>query len=398
MRNIIGSPVEGDSFFDRPAETARLRRDLDTDGKVLLTAPRRVGKTSLVLRVCELERKAGTKAAFLNVEGCGDELGFAEKLLQSLGQAGLHAELGERALGLLRKARQTIGGVKVAADGIDMELGAPEDSDHRSLSRALESVFRKIEDSDATVLIAIDELPEFLVNLSRKEEGPERVRRLLHWLRSLRQTYRTRLRWIFLGSVGLDAFVEERDLGKTVNDLAVHTLDALRTEEAHEFLSRLGASNGLPLSEPVRNEILAQLGWALPHHLQLMFHTLRDLGISPINVASVSTARERLLSPDQVRHFDTWRQRLNEQLTPDHAEAARGLLGALSSDPQGRTRSQLLAVLMASRPGADPGAVEDLLSSLLLRLQRDGYLLESDGRYAFRSFLLREFWHRREIR
>jgi len=30
--------------------------------------------------------------------------------------------------------------------------------------------------------------------------------------------------------------------------------------------------------------------------------------------------------------------------------------------------------------------------------QRDGYLLESAGRYAFRSFLLREYWHRREVR
>jgi len=36
-------------------------------------------------------------------------------------------------------------------------------------------------------------------------------------------------------------------------------------------------------------------------------------------------------------------------------------------------------------------------SWLLQMLQRDGYLLESRGKYTFRSFLLRDYWHRRYI-
>ena len=53
---------------------------------------------------------------------------------------------------------------------------------------------------------------------------------------------------------------------------------------------------------------------------------------------------------------------------------------------------------MSTRQAADAAAVEDQLARLLLMLQRDGYLLESKGSYAFRSFLLREYWHRREVR
>jgi hypothetical protein len=53
---------------------------------------------------------------------------------------------------------------------------------------------------------------------------------------------------------------------------------------------------------------------------------------------------------------------------------------------------------MSTRQSADPAAVEDQLARLLSMLQRDGYLLEKAGRYAFRSFLLREYWHRREVR
>src|SRR5436305_12327364 len=104
MRNIIGSPPEGDDFFDRPRILAKLRRELDNLANILLVAPRRVGKTSLVLRLCEQWRSdPKRKAVFLNVEGRGDELAFAEKLIDELGKAGLNPELLTRALGIFAK-------------------------------------------------------------------------------------------------------------------------------------------------------------------------------------------------------------------------------------------------------------------------------------------------------
>lgn len=50
MHNLIGKPAEGEDFFDRVRETRRIWDRLDTDN-VLLLAPRRVGKTSLMLRL-----------------------------------------------------------------------------------------------------------------------------------------------------------------------------------------------------------------------------------------------------------------------------------------------------------------------------------------------------------
>ena len=52
---------------------------------------------------------------------------------------------------------------------------------------------------------------------------------------------------------------------------------------------------------------------------------------------------------------------------------------------------------MSRQPSADSQFVEERLAWLLQMLQRDGYLLESQGRYGFRSFLLRDYWHRRYI-
>ncbi|MDQ3773238.1 MAG: hypothetical protein M3461_02095 [Pseudomonadota bacterium] len=47
MRNMTGPVVRGEDFFDREHEQARFWRDLETDN-LLLLAPRRVGKTSLM--------------------------------------------------------------------------------------------------------------------------------------------------------------------------------------------------------------------------------------------------------------------------------------------------------------------------------------------------------------
>jgi uncharacterized protein len=397
MRNITGSPAEDRDFFDRPKDLARLQRELANQANLLLTAPRRVGKTSLVLRLCELERAQDRAAVFLNVEGCCDELSFAEKLVGTLQQAGLQPSLLGRVSMAFRKVRQTFQGMKVGA-GIDVEMGETEDPDHSTLGRTLESIFRKIEEAGKDVLIVIDEMPELLLALSKQESGAERVGQLLHWLRALRQTYRKHIRWIFLGSIGLDSFVDDRNLRKTINDLTPCGLDALTAAEADDFLDRLGKDNHLPIAPPVRKLIITRVGWPLPHHLQIVFHALVDGGTKTVDAAAVDRAIDFLLRPENLSQFDTWRQRLGEQFGVSDAAAARDILRHLCQHASGRARAEVLNALMSTRAQADPAAVEEQLGRLLQMLLRDGYVLEKDGSYAFRSFLLREYWVRREVR
>lgn len=48
MKNVVGKPVQGVNFFGRAVEVAELRQIVE-DEHVLMLAPRRVGKTSLLL-------------------------------------------------------------------------------------------------------------------------------------------------------------------------------------------------------------------------------------------------------------------------------------------------------------------------------------------------------------
>lgn len=397
MRNVPGSPVEGSDFFDRPDALARLGREIANQSNVLLTAPRRVGKTSLILRLCEQYRADGWKAVFFNIEGCGDELAFAEKLVTELHRADLNPDAMTRlALGF-KRIRSTLKGMKFGA-GIDVEMGDSEDPECGTLGRAIESALRRIDSDEQNVLIAIDELPEVLLSIAKQENGAARVERLLHWLRELRQSYRKQIRWIFLGSIGLDSFVESHNLGKTTNDLVTTTLGALSKEDADQFLEILGRDNNLPIPPAQRQLIISKVGWPLPHHLQVVFHALIDIGTTEVNAQSIEDAFNFLLRPENLSQFDTWRQRLQEQFTTEDTISSTAILNHLCQHADGRTRRQILNAVMKIKPASDVGAVEEQISRLIQILQRDGYLLESDGIYTFRSFLLREFWNRRNIR
>ena len=91
MKISVGNPVEGDDFFDREQEQVRAWRKLE-GSHLLMLAPRRIGKTSLILRLCatasEHERYA-VHCSFAKCEtesDCIRELFKALAVQQSIGQ------------------------------------------------------------------------------------------------------------------------------------------------------------------------------------------------------------------------------------------------------------------------------------------------------------------------
>ncbi|MFM7039287.1 MAG: hypothetical protein ACKO2L_16370 [Planctomycetaceae bacterium] len=105
IRNINAALATGSDFFGRERELLRLARILLTDS-LLLTAPRRVGKSSLVLRLRDLlcdgvaeprfrqilhdhgllspVQQLLPVAVYFNAEDCTSELDFAKKLVAAL--------------------------------------------------------------------------------------------------------------------------------------------------------------------------------------------------------------------------------------------------------------------------------------------------------------------------
>ena len=73
---IFGVRVEGDTFTYRREETERLKANFTYGINTILISPRRMGKTSLVDKVCSLVESDDIRIAHIDAFGCRSEIDF----------------------------------------------------------------------------------------------------------------------------------------------------------------------------------------------------------------------------------------------------------------------------------------------------------------------------------
>jgi hypothetical protein len=406
MNNILGQPVEGIDFYDRERDTEQIWSSLKEGNHILLLAPRRVGKTSLAIRIGKEAIESKWKFALVDVQRDRDELGFLDNLFQNLKSAGVKVPILTRLTELITYARRNLSG-KTDVGDFSVEIDPGDGQEKFTLEHQIERLFREIEESEEKVLIAVDELPVLLEALQENDKDHKRLRGFLNWFRAIRIRYRKNVRWLMLGSVGLDTFAELRKLTATINDLQPASLGAYDEPTAIAFLKELAESKNIYLADEHCQQVLLQIGWPLPFFLQLVFHELYPL-LGQANrhtptEADIKQSCEELLAPQFYKHFEPWRGRLSEGLDADHHRAAVTILNALCVTAGGLTRNRLLGAVQIKFPNRDSDDVARIVATTLGQLERDGYLLKqalnnrTENSYAFRSFLLRRYWHSREL-
>lgn len=407
MDNVAGSPVEGENFYARETDVARLREILDNDD-ILLLGPRRIGKTSIARAVMGVVRAEGWRSIEINVASCQDERGFLDKLSSALKPE--MASLADKAKGALgdtfdaitkrvRSVKVSIGG----AGALDVSL---VNSDAEDWSQIANDVLRLIGRADQRWLIYIDELPILLFNIIRTDpvNGVQRVRRFLDWFRNdVRAMPEVRtVRWLVSGSVGLDTLVQQHGMADTINSLKHEGLEAFSEDVAIGMLAKLAATYAVALSDDDARKIVASVLWPQPYYLQLAFHHLRSLMKASPDIqatALIEQAIDKLVQPGGDNDFHYWESRLTIQLSGADANHSLALLTLAAQAPAGVRAESLLAALQERMPNATAEEARRAFMTLRDILQRDAYWWpdESSGvkRYRFRLEPLRLWWIRR---
>jgi hypothetical protein len=406
MDNIAGSPVEGENFYARKADVARLRGILDNDD-ILLLGPRRIGKTSIARAVMAAVRSEGWRAIEINVASCQDEHGFLDKLESALRP--VLASPTDKAMGAIGEAfdatckRIKSLKVSIAGGGLDVVLqeGAAED-----WTQVANDLLRLVAKVDQRWLIYIDELPILLFNIIRNDPqgGIQRVRRFLDWFRNdVRAMPEVRtVRWLVSGSVGLDTLVQQHGMADTINSMKHEALEAFTEDVAINMLSALAERYKLAFSEIDAKSLIAAVLWLQPYYLQLAFNHLRSL-LTRDPAAEVSTliapAIDKMVQPGGDNDFHHWEERLSIQLSHVDAGHSLALLDLAAQDPAGVRAETLLDKLQERMPNATPDEARRAFFVLRDILQRDAYWWpeETQGhkRYRFRLEPLRCWWLRR---
>lgn len=408
MDNIAGSPVEGENFFSREKDIARLREILENDD-ILLLGPRRIGKTSIARAVMALVRNESWRAIEINVASCVDERGFLDKL---------NATLAPELDSLAGKARNAIGeafsgmgkrikSVKLPIPGagsVGVDLTQAEEEDWTAVANDL---LRLIARAEQRWLIYIDELPILLFNIIRADPqtGVQRVRRFLDWFRNdVRALPEAgKVRWLVSGSVGLDTLVQQHGMADTINSMSHQSLDAFEEDVALAMLAKLAERYTIELPETAARELIVAVQWPQPYYIQAAFHHLRTLLAADAKATAaelIEQAINKLVQPGADNDFHHWQDRLRQQLSPADAGHALALLNRAARDPVGVRPETLLTGLEERMPNATPEEAKRTFIRLRDILQRDAYWWpdESSGarRYRFRLEPLRRWWLRRD--
>ena len=380
ISNKIGPPVEGDDFFGREKEIRLANRLLDNGHSLLLSAPRRIGKSSLAKKLIEEKRRKGWKCVYIDLEETITEDGFLRLVIDAFRKNGIWEQVSKRLTSVLDKIDKVSVG--------PVEFGIGKSGEQEDLYQGLKRSFRHDEDS----FIVVDELTLFLGLLNKSEDGAKKVAYILNWLRSLRQVGGTKIRWLFCGSVGLRNFTSSRNLGYTVNDLTEFNLDELDRREAYGLLLELGKSEGITMDDDIIEYALDKLSWNIPYFIQIIFSKLVENYDGTLTRGSVDLAYRDLCSES---YLGTWSERLAEY--QEYESPARQILKSLSTQPAGMERGALLDKLMTGRESEGFERVDLLLSKVLDMLENDGYIMKNGALRTFRSPLLRDYWFDRFV-
>lgn len=392
--------VDGDRFFDREAELAELRERVQNGAHTLLTAQRRMGKTSLVRELLrQLEDEGNFATVFVDLEAANDPAdAVAEIAIRAKPVQTAWRRIGSFFANHLRDVRDHIDEVAVSELKVKLRAGI----DAGNWQHQGDQVVAALASSERPVVLAIDELP-ILVNRLLKGADyrvtPERTTatdELLAWLRKNAQEHRGAVILILSGSVGLEPVLRQAGLSAHANIYSPLELHPWSHHTSSRCLAALARSYDLDLSEDVRSEICRRLRCCVPHHVQQFFdylhQHLRRNERSAATVEDVALVYKReLLSVRGQINLEHYEVRLRMVLGDEAYATALELLTEAAVNDGRLTDTAVRRYRAALESSDDAIAIEDVLYSL----EHDGYLQRRADGYEFVSGLLQDWWQAR---
>ena len=204
--------VDGENFFDRETELEALDERVREGTHTLLTAQRRMGKTSLVY---ELQRRlaetGGFEVVFVDLETAADPAG-------AISEIGVQTKTVRAArvlmmTGFANLARNAGGRIEELSFA-DLKVKLRAGIEKGNWPQRGDAIFVALADSDRPVVLAIDKLPIFVNRLLKDEtrrmtpEGKRQADAFLSWLRKAGQSHRDRVTLILPGRVSFEPLLE----------------------------------------------------------------------------------------------------------------------------------------------------------------------------------------------
>jgi len=383
MRIQTGNPVSGDDFYKRQHLIARIWDLIESGNHVLIAAPRRVGKTSLMYYLKDNPKK-NFSFLFLDTESINNENEFFRRVVNKVLQTDF-IKGSQKVFSFLEKHKPTI--KKVGPDGV--EFGVREDHDYLDM---LSRILKATACAEKKLVIMLDEFPETLENII-DDEGENEGRHFLQSNRELRHDRElcNNVQFIYTGSIGLENVVSKLNAIQTINDLTRLKIPPLQTEEANEMIYMLKTNLPFELSKSLIGYMLEKIEWLIPFYIQLALQELkflyRDEKPKSITKSIIDRAFDRML--EQRNHFENWHTRLRKALKASNDYNFVKELLNIASEKDTITSNEIFNLAVKYK-------LEDIYKDLVGSLIYDGYINNEEDNHVYRynSPILRMWWRK----
>lgn len=359
-------------FVGRVGVTARARERLKAGANLLLTDPRRMGKTFWMAAFAA--RESGFHCYSINYEGV---LTVNDFLIGTAKQLIKDGKLSQKARAKLR----------TIFNNCDIELSGPITikSYHRQTSPhvLLTDVLGALDEDAGGVipLVMMDEVPMAVGNIADRE-GASAAAEILQTLRALRQRT-ANVRWIITGSIGFHHVLRQANTTPGVlGDLEPLPLGPLPDDEAEELARRLILGVEQPPTDAVVEELVKVSG-GIPFILHTVVGTLARQYRNVFRPNDVRECFEEFIDDTELfRELEHHHARL-PFLYGDHTNLAKKLLSDTLSETNDWT-------------SVDKLLPDDEAADVLEELIKDHYLERRGRSVRWRYPALQYIWARKQ--
>ncbi len=404
-----GTPVDADDLRFREEFLGELWETLATK-HVLLTAPRRTGKTSIMDHL-KHRPKVGQPVVGVNAQDISHPADFFQAILDTFldhhpkffrDQLASGWELVTGALGKI--AEVGVGGFKIA-----LREGDPKWRDN--WRRHGTDFLQQIRGHKQSVLLVIDELPDMLLNLLQEDE--KLLREFLAWWRSQRQEPHPKndvVRWLIGGSVNLKGTLDSLGMVDLVNDLEDVVLPPLTAAQVTEFIREMLGGREVAFDDSLPARMVERLGRPIPLFMQMATQDLYrlwkrrraggNMAHQPLSAEDVDQVFDDLVkssaAQDKLQHYYS---RIARYYTEPGLSAAYELLTKISLTSDGLSRGVLSQefnrLIQQAGPEMPTHQRQRHFNGLLRDLENDFYIVEvGENQYDFANGVLKSWWRK----
>lgn len=376
MDIVVGSPATGENFYGREREMdvlwSRIRNN-----SILLSSPRRFGKTSLVKQMQRAPRD-GFEVVYVDAEGVKSTQRLVALIAESLSEPIQHTALRR----LVDSIKSNVKEVEIGHVHVKLR-----ESIEAEWSRSGEELFRALRNSTKNHIIVIDEIPTFLESLEAGEDGVATVSIFLKWLRQMRQMYD--IRFICCGSIGIGSILRRHRLSYTVNDLERIRVSPFDRATATGLINQILDARHIQYEPDHVELILSRVGTpSPPFFVQIMLQEINNRmnGNNALSTKMIEESYESILGENGGEYFEWYDERLRVEFP--QKPVLNGVLKILDhlSEHEPCTRSELMQVFAL-------GDRETFLESM--QTLESQFYVTRDDKYSFYVKMFKDWWVRR---